>query len=408
MTMREDITPPDNTISRLHGLIRWPGDCHWGDGALKRALQSASRRLKRPLIVTDRMVWQAAGPSVQSALSSLEGAGWVLYDGVMPNPTLAQVREALEKSRSHGCDSLIAVGGGSTIDVTKVVMAGMASGLSIEELQGTHGQAWLDAAAESTDPMFVAVPTTSGTGSESSSAALIQNDDGRKRVFRSLRTRPSIVALQPDLTLSLPMRPTAQGGFDALLHALGAWVNTEPSPIGKATALQALRLGLTAFPKVLKEPGNLHARADMQMSSYLAGVAIGMCKVDAIHGMCTPLEARVHMAHAEVLAPLFGVVARYTVQTHPEQYAQAARSLQVSNIGDDLRDAQAIIARIESLAELGGIATAFADLRLDEQGAAQLATQALQSASTPLNPRPLSAAELQSLYLKLAIPGVPQ
>ena len=159
------------------------------------------------------------------------------------------------------------------------------------------------------------------------------------------------------------------------------------------------------MPAVLEQPASLQARADMQMGSYLAGIAIGMCKVDAVHGMCTPLEARVHMTHAEVLAPIFSLVARYTAQTQPERYAQAAVALGVSNTGEPGRDALALIERIEALARQGGIATSFSDLTLTRADAALLAQQALQSASTPLNPRPLSTQEIEALYLQMATPG---
>lgn len=388
------------------GGVAWPGDSHWGADALERAVRVAGSRLREPLVITDPVVWRAVGPTVEAALATVPGLSWQVYDGVVPNPSLAQVREALQMARRLGCGSLIAVGGGSAIDVAKVVLAGLAGRLDVEELQAPSGRAWLDAAAMPEDALLLAAPTTSGTGSESSSAALIQGDDGRKHLYRSLRTRPAIVALQPSLTLGLPPRPTAHGGFDAVLHALGAWVNTDPSPVGKALALHALRICLPALPAVLREPDSLQARADMQMGAYLAGVAIGLNKVDAVHGMCTPLEARVHLTHAEVLAPVFSVVARHTVQTHAGPYAQAARALDISNTGDERHDALALIETVEALARLGGIATRFTDLRLSARDADELATQALQSASTPLNPRPLAHEEIRSLYLQMAHPGV--
>lgn len=405
--MTDEINPlPQPTAAPPGGGVAWPGHSHWGADALERALRAAGSRLRQPLVVTDPLVWRAVGPTVQAALGAVPGLSWQVYDGVVPNPTLAQVREALHTARHLGCGSLIAVGGGSAIDVAKVVLAGLAGGLEVEELQAPRGLAWLAAPATPQDALLLAVPTTSGTGSESSSAALIQGDDGRKHLYRSLRTRPAIVALQPSLTLGLPPRPTAHGGFDAVLHALGSWVNTDPSPVGKALALHALRICLPALPAVLSQPDSLQARADMQMGAYLAGVAIGLNKVDAVHGLCTPLEARMHLTHAEVLAPVFSVVARHTVQTHARPYADAARALGMANTGDALRDALALIEAVEALAGLGGIATRFADLRLSAHEAGELATQALQSASTPLNPRPLAHEDIRSLYLQMAHPGV--
>lgn len=400
--MNHSINCLQNPVGAAAGCIAWPGTAHWGDGAFRQAVEAAGHRLRDTLVITDADVWRAVGPALQGVLENVPGLQWHLYDRVLPNPTLIQVGEALALARARGCASVIAVGGGSAIDAAKLVFAGLASGLEVEDLWAAPGQAWLAAAALPGDPLFMAVPTTAGTGSESSSAALIQDDAGRKRLYRSLRTRPALVALEPQLTLSLPARATAQGGFDALLHALGAWVNTDPSPAGKAMALHALRLCLRAYPRVLHRPDSLAARAEMQLGAYLAGVAIGMSKVDAVHAMCTPLEARVHLAHAEVLAPVFSVVARHTVQTHPGPYAEAARALGIAPAGDDSRAALALIDAIEALARQAGIAARFADLRLAPDDAAQLAAQALQSASMPLNPRPLAAEEIKSLYLQMA------
>ncbi|WP_447921706.1 iron-containing alcohol dehydrogenase family protein [Achromobacter aegrifaciens] len=387
---------------RAQGVMAWPGVCHWGADALARTVAAAGARLRLPLVVTDAGTWRAVGPIVEAALAAVPGLQWHVYDGVVPNPAAEQVRAALRMARGLGSASILSVGGGSAIDVAKAVYACVAGGLEADELQAPRGQAWLDSAAEAGDPLFIAVPTTSGTGSESSSAALIQDDDGRKRLYRSLRTRPSLVALQPELTLSLPPRPTAQGGFDAVLHALGAWINTDPSPVGKAMALQALRLCMRALPEVLRAPDSLQARADMQMGAYMAGLAIGMSKVDAVHAMCTPLESRVHMAHAEVLGPIFSVVARHTAQTAAAPYAEAARALGIAATDDEQQDALALIEAVESLARQAGIALRFAGLTLSEQDAVSLASQAMLSASMPINPRVLAPEEIQSLYLQMA------
>lgn len=403
--LQDGINPMQHHTFTSEGSVSWPGTCHWGAGALNRAIQAAGPRLRQPLVITDATVWHATGAAVRAALMAVPGLQWQVYDGVVPNPSLAQVREALRMAREMHCSSIVAVGGGSAMDVAKLVLACLASGLEAEELQAPQGQAWLAASAAAGDPLLLAIPTTSGTGSESSSAALVQGDDGRKCLYRSLRTRPAVVALQPELTLGLPPRPTAQGGFDAVLHALGAWVNTDPSPVGKAMALHALRLCMQALPAVLQVPESLQARAGMQMGAYLAGVAIGMSKVDAVHGMCTPLESRVHLAHAEVLGPVFSVVSRYTAETAARPYAEAARALGIASTGDERRDALAMVGAVESLAGLAQIPLRFTDLRLSPQDAEQLAAQALQSASMPLNPRALTPKEIKSLYLQMAAQG---
>ncbi|HBP32004.1 MAG TPA: hypothetical protein DD666_21665 [Advenella kashmirensis] len=400
MEMMEDINTR-SAVLQISGAVSWPGNCYWGPSAVRQVIEAAESRLRRPLVITDPGAWRASSAVVQAALAARSIQDWQVFEGVVANPSLAEVREALRMARHSGCVSIIAVGGGSVIDVAKVVFGCLCSGLESEELAAPRGQAWLDGPVRPDAPLLLAIPTTSGTGSESSSAALIQGDDGRKHMYRSLRTRPALVALQPDLTLNLPMRPTAQGGFDALLHALGALVNTDCNPIGKAIALHALHACMQALPLVLEKPENLAARTEMQMGAYLAGVAIGISKVDAVHAMCTPLESVADMAHAEVLAPVFRVVSRYTVQTHASVYANTARHLNIAGTGDDHRGAQALIERVEQLARQANISLYLTNLQLSEQQAGQLATQAVQSASMPLNPRRLSHEEIKSLYLQM-------
>ncbi|MBH1964993.1 MAG: iron-containing alcohol dehydrogenase [Comamonadaceae bacterium] len=383
----------------VQGQIIWPGSCYWGAGALSRAMQAARSRLHRPLVVSDAGVWAALGPVVAEEFAALD---WQVYDGVVSNPSLGQVREALRVAQAHGCQSVVAVGGGSVMDVAKLTLACLASGLEVDELTTSNGQAWLSEPASTLDPFFMAVPTTAGTGSESSTAALIQGEDGRKHLFRSTRARPSVVALQPDLTLSLPSRPTAHGGFDAVLHALGAWVNQDHSPVGKAMALHALRICMKALPAVLVAPGSLQARAEMQMGAYLAGVAIGMCKVDAVHALCTPLESRVHTAHAEVLGPVFSVVSRHTIEKAPAPYAEAARALGLPSAGDERSAALSLIDAVEELSVQAGIPIHFEDLHLTAEDAHLLALQAQRSASLPLHPCELGLDEIKSLYLQMA------
>ncbi|PJX26082.1 hypothetical protein CAP48_08700 [Advenella sp. S44] len=399
MEIREDINT--TLAGQIKGAISWPGNGFWGPSAVQRAIDAGGNRLCRPLIITDAGAWRAASSVVLAALTTNAIQDWQVFDGVVSNPSLVPVHGALRMARENTCDSIIAVGGGSAIDVAKVVFGCLCSGLEPEELATLQGREWLDAAAAPGDPVLLAIPTTSGTGSESSSAALIQDENGRKRLYRSLRTRPSLVALEPALTLTLPFQPTAQGGFDALLHALGAWINADNNPIGKAMAIQALHMCMHALPLVLDKPGCLAARADMQMGAYLAGVAIGISKVDAVHAMCTPLESVVDMAHAEALAPVFRVVSRYTAQTHAGVYANAARHLNIAGTGDDHRDALSLIGRVEDLARQANISLHLSNLQLTKQQAGQLATQALQSASMPLNPRNLTHEEVSSLYLQM-------
>lgn len=381
----------------------WPGASLCGSGALAFASRMLRGRASRLAVITDAQVWPFVSQAIRAAIDDAGCALALLFDAVQPNPCLADVREAARLARARDCDGFVAVGGGSVIDTAKVVYASVASGLAPDALLLAAGQAWMASDPAAHDPVFVALPTTAGTGSESSTAALIKDDQGRKLMFRSRRSRPAAVALVPEFTLSLPRHATATGGFDAVLHALGAFVNTCPSPAGEALAAGALARALAAYPAVLERPGDLAARAEMQIASHLAGVAIGLKRVDAVHGLCTPLEGCVDAAHAEVLAGVFDAVARFTVQAAAAPYARAARLCGLATQGDgDAQAAERMIEEIGRLRRLGGLPDRLPPLALDHPHALALADQALQSPSTRFNPRPLSRDQIAQLYLRLA------
>ncbi|GEM_PF-497353 len=382
--------------------IWWPGHCGRGPGVhafIARVLQGT----QRIAVIADRHVQGQAVALLGQAAKQAGSRIVVVHEGIPSNPGLADVRSAAARIRAASCDALIAVGGGSVIDVAKVAYACVF---------GTHDDplAWLDpndawsaAPPSASDPVFLAIPTTAGTGSESSTAALIKDEAGRKLVFRSLRSRPGAVALVPELTLGLPPAVTAASGFDALLHAFGALVNECDAPVAEALAAAALARALDAYPRVLAEPDDLRAREDMLMASYLAGVAIGMKRVDAVHGLCTPLEDRVALSHGQVLAAIFDPIAEFSVATAHRRYARAARLGGLAGPEeDDGAAARKLLDAVRRMRSLGGLPDRLPALELDTPQALELADRALRSPSTRLNPRPLDRDAIAGLYLDIA------
>ncbi|MDM0033574.1 iron-containing alcohol dehydrogenase [Variovorax sp. J22P271] len=373
----------------------WPGHAVFGAGCAQQLpAWAAARGVARPLVLSDGGLVRAG--IVAPMLDALRAAGLTpaLFDGVAANPTLANATQARAHWDAHGCDGLVAIGGGSVIDVGKVLIAGLCADAPIEQVL-REGERVLTRDA----PPFAALPTTAGTGSESTTAALVKDGQGRKHVLRSRRSRPQWVALDPQLTLSVPASVTASTGFDTVMHALGAATNRASNPVGEALALQALALSVQALPAVLADPSSLKARSDMLLASYLAGVAMSLRGVDGIHGLCTPLEALVDVPHAHVLAVTCVPLMRFTLSAAASRYAQAARSCGLGAAGrDDEALAHALVDEVDRLRQLAGLPRTLAELGLHAAQLAPAIEAALDNASLRLNARQPTRDEIAALY----------
>jgi alcohol dehydrogenase class IV len=378
--------------ARFH--TAWPGEAVFGPGSALRLVDWArSRGLRRLLVVTDARL--AAAGLIEAPAAALHAAGVALqvFDGVDANPRLAQVEAAWALWRTQPFDGVVAFGGGSVIDAAKVLVARLAGDAPLEAVLAQG-----DALLVREPPPFAAVPTTAGTGSESTLAALVKDDSGRKHVFRSRRCRPGWVALDPALTPGLPRDVTASTGFDVVMHALGAATNRAVQPVGEALALDALRRSLDALPRVLAEPASLEARGDMLLASYLAGVAIGLKGVDGIHGLCTPLESLATAPHGQVLAVVVEPLLRFNLHTETPRYARVAAACGLAAGRGEAEAAAALLARIVALRELAGLPASLAGIGVAPGQLPPLVDLAFANASARLNARALSREDIAALY----------
>lgn len=375
--------------------VAWPGEAVFGGGCAAQAADWAvARALRRPLVVSDAGLVAVGLPS--PLLESLRAAGLapVMFDGVDANPSTANVEAAATAWRDGRCDGLIAFGGGSVIDVCKVLLASLCSDAPLADvLRGG------DALLLRPVPPFAAVPTTAGTGSESTTAALVKDADGRKHVLRSRRCQPQWIALDPLLTLSTPPGVTAAAGFDVLMHALGAATNRATNPVGEALALGALERAFRALPAVLARPGDIEARADMLMASYLAGVAMSLRGVDGIHGLCTPLESFAHAPHAHVLAVVCEPLMRFNLQALVPCYARVATACGIGAPGADAPvRAAALIDAVCALRDQARLPHTLDAIGVAPEDMPAVYEAAAVNASLRLNGRAFTAEDIVAVY----------
>jgi alcohol dehydrogenase class IV/gamma-glutamyl-gamma-aminobutyrate hydrolase PuuD len=265
----------------------FPTAIHFGGGARKLVgVHLRDHGFRRPLIVTDRAL--ATLPVMKEFMSHLQtGLDVGIFEGVFGNPTAAQVNAGAAAFKAHRADCVIGFGGGAALDVAKVVGVVAANeGDAIE-------YAWDHPKARKIEevPYFVAVPTTSGTGSEVGRSSVVsENDSGVKRVIFSPRILARHVFADPEVTFALPAAVTAATGMDALTHNVESYLSPAYHPLCDGIALEGTRIAARALVTAVKEPGNYKARADMMMASMMGAIAFQK-DLGAVHSCAHALGA---------------------------------------------------------------------------------------------------------------------
>ncbi len=262
-----------------------------GEGALAELANRISE--KKLMLVTDPGLMKAG--VVERALAGLgeSGAGFVVYEGVHPNPIEADVEAGAAFYNEHNCDGLLALGGGSAMDVAKVIrfFASHSAPLAQYSVLENRG-----AKIKGALPPMYAVPTTAGTGSEVGRGAVITlRDTGRKTLFVAPPLMPTIAVLEPALTVGLPPYLTAATGIDAFTHCLESYFAPVYHPMADGVALEGVRLCLAYLGAAVADGQNLDARAQMQMAASMGAVAFQK-DLGMVHSLAHPLSAR-HGTH---------------------------------------------------------------------------------------------------------------
>lgn len=279
-------------------------------GAIKLLQQECERvRITRPLIVTDPGV-KAAG-ILQKALDALQGMPVAVFDQTPSNPTEAAVHAAAALYKANGCDGLIAVGGGSAIDCAKgVAIAATHEGplICYATIEGGSGKI-----TDRVAPL-IAVPTTSGTGSEVARGAIIIVDDHRKLGFHSWHLVPKTAICDPELTLGLPAYLTAATGMDALAHCLEAFMAPLFNPPADGIALDGLERGWAHIERATRDGSDREARLNMMSASMQGGMAFqkGLGCVHSLSHSLGGIDPRLH--HGTLNAMLLPAVVRFNAQ----------------------------------------------------------------------------------------------
>lgn len=376
----------------LTGNWSYPTAIRFGAGRLRELPEAcAAAGLSRPLLVTDRGL--ADLPITAQALDILEAAGLgrALFAEVDPNPTETNLAAGRTAYREGGHDGVVAFGGGSGLDLGKMVafMAGQTRPVwDFEDI----GDWWTRADAEAIAPI-VAVPTTAGTGSEVGRASVLTNSETHeKKIIFHPKVLPSVVIADPELTVGLPPAITAGTGMDAFAHCLEAYCSPHYHPMSEGIALEGMRLVKENLPVAHANGSDLQARAQMMAAAMMGAVAFQK-GLGAIHALSHPIGAVHNTHHGTTNAVVMQPVLRFNRPAVEGRLARAAAYLGLSG------GFEGFYAFVGALNAQLGIPSSLTALGVKSPQIDALVASALRDPSTGGNPVEMTAENTRALLL---------
>ena len=366
----------------------FPTEIHFGPGARRLAgPHLAARGLKRPLVVTDRGL--ADLPILADFVATLAGLEARVYAGVHGNPVPGQVERGVEAFREHRADCVIGFGGGAALDVAKAVALMSAHDGSIVEYAWDHPRA---RPIEHELPWLIALPTTSGTGSEVGRSAVISEEaSGVKRIVFSPALLARAVFADPELTLELPARVTAATGMDALTHNVESYLSPAFHPICDGIALEGARIAARAIERAVARPRDLAARSDMMMASLMGAIAFQK-DLGAVHSCAHALGTVMDMHHGLANGIMIDHVMRFNAEAAQVRMAELAR---VCGAGSRAEDFVGWLARLKARI---GIPARLGESGVSRTHLPRLIEVAVADTCHRTNPRPCSGADFERIF----------
>ena len=291
-------------------------------------------------IITDPGVANAGVLAKVEKILDAAGIAHGAFAEIKPNPTTTLIDTAAKAAVAFGADALIALGGGSSLDSSK--------GVALVAANPTFSSTQFNYSITPDRPALpiIAIPTTSGTGSETNNWGVIDDPIRQCKFYvGDASTTPVCAILDPELTIGLPPRPTAGTGIDALTHAIESLTSKGRTPVSAAYAHEAIKLISKALPVAFKEGSNVEARGDMLLGAHMAGLALTLSGLGLVHGIAHSVSAHVGAAHGEALAAVLAEVMEFNSQAVAPIYATVANDMGVT------ADSKSAIDAVRSLAD---------------------------------------------------------
>ncbi len=368
----------------------FPTHIRFGAGARTEVREHLlGQGLKRPLIVTDKAI--AGLPLLDEFKTHLAGLDTAVFSEVFGNPLCSQVMDGAAAFKAHRADCVIGFGGGAALDVAKVVGIAATHRGDIVEYAWDHPNV---RQIEKPLPYFVALPTTSGTGSEVGRSAVVsENQTHLKRVIFSPKILARTVFADPELTLGLPPAITAATGMDALTHNVESYLSPAFHPLCDGIALEGARIAARSLVPAVHEPGNLAARSDMMMASMMGAIAFQK-DLGAVHSCAHALGAVIDLHHGLANALMIDTVMAWNYEAAPQKFDELAHVCKVWGGGGEF------VPWLRALKVRVGITGKLAAHGVREGLIPRLVEIAVADMCHQTNPRPCTAADFKRLFEK--------
>ena len=375
----------------------YTGTSYFGEYARKEIItEIKKRKFNKALVVTDAMLVKCGvAEKIENVLKD-GGISYEIDDEVKPNPTIANVHTGLDKLKASGADFIIAVGGGSVIDTAKAiaVIANNPDNYDVVSLEGVD---------KSKNPQMpiIAVPTTAGTGSETTMDYVITNtEQKRKMACMDSMVVPVVAILDTDIMASLPLKMTAATAMDALTHAVESYLSKGAFDFSEMLSLKAVSLISANFLKVIKNLNDLEARKALAMAQYMAGMSFTNVGLGIVHSMAHPLSAFYDVPHGVANALILPYVLKFNSVACEDKMVTLAKAF--DHEFDERYGSEAATERcielINTFNSVAGLPHKLKDINVNEEDIDALAREALNDAATPDNKREVDIEDFKKLY----------
>jgi alcohol dehydrogenase class IV len=348
---------------------------------------------QRPMLVTDPGLIEAGWSGEMVTHLADMGVHGALWSDLTPNPKDHEVAAGYQKYAEHGCDVIVAVGGGSVIDAAKGVAILAANGGDILDYEGVDK-------AQMPIPPMVVVPSTSGTGADVSQFCIVTDTTRNTKITILGRALvPDITVIDPRLLTTMPEWLNAATGLDALTHGIEAFVSLGHNQLTDHHALRAVQMVTDNLVHTMERPEEMPARVLMAQAALEAGLAFTNAILGAAHAMSHQVGGLLDLPHGVINGVLLPHVIRFNAEADPEPYKVIATCLGVSDPGAPAAEAALELAdRIDRLARDVGVPRGLAELGVGEEDLPRLAKTALQDACMSTNPRPADETQMHALF----------
>ena len=364
----------------------------FGSGCIQQfAEEYIKQGLKRLFILTAPPIL----PLIKPILDQLTAAGIAIYmhDGIRQEPSVNEFKEILDVAVAFQADSVAGIGGGSVMDVAKLVAALVGSEQKVEELFGIGfvkgRKCWL-----------ACMPTTAGTGSEvSPNAILLDERDQLKKGIVSPYLLADVAYVDPQLTITVPPRITAETGMDALTHCIEAYTNKFAHPTVDMYALMGIKLIAANLLRAVKDGNDVEARESLLLGSMYGGLCLGPVNTAAVHALSYPIGGEFHLSHGLSNAILLPSVMRFNSSANWTKYAEVALACGAAQGADEMETAMNGVEWVAKLSRDCGIPTTLTELGIPRDAVDRMAKAAMEvQRLLKNNPREVTEADAKAIY----------